>query len=306
MQFFEIQAGASGAAAKIRLQLAAADTGQALSGLTEATVGLVAEFMREDAVVATAIDLAASGVTLIGVGSPEAGLYDFTGPAAMTVNSAGVSFVDVVLRGANILVDPVRVMLRGYDPKVAPPDNASIAAAVDSVLADNFAAIATGTPPSASAVSAQVLADLAGTPGVTARTAIGAAVDAAVADNFAAIPAAVDAVLADNFAAIATGTPPSASAVSAQVLADLAGAPGATARTAIGVAVDAAVADNFTSLPAAIRDALLRLRTGVQSIPTGGSSQGLAIVDPVGGVMLGTVNVIRDPNGRIVGFSEPL
>jgi hypothetical protein len=143
--------------------------------------------------------------------------------------------------------------------------------------ADNiFAAALTGP-----AVSAEIMADLADADGAAARAAIAAAVDAIVANDFGAVLAAI--------AGIATGTPPSAATVSAQVMSDLADGDGAAARAALSVA---------------IRDAFLRLRAGVQSVPSGGSAQPLALVDAGTNAALGTTTVVRDATGKILGHTE--
>jgi hypothetical protein len=99
----------------------------------------------------------------------------------------------------------------------------------------------------------------------------------------------------------------SGATVSTQVMTDLAGAPGASARTAIGVSVDAALADNFAALPnaaafiTALRAENIGSSWGVTSTPVGGSS--LTYTERRAGVTVGTRTAFFDNTGKMAGLT---
>jgi len=204
------------------------------------------------------------------------GIYDWYCP--ITVNAAGQT--DVAVRAstlpAGVAIDSFIVTLTPDDLTEPATTSAAIATAVDNILADNFAAIAVGTPPSAATISTQVMTDLAGGGGTSARASIAAAVGAPSAATIATAVAApsastiavtVETQLLDNFAAL---TPPTASAISTQVLADLAAGPGVAARGAIADSFLARAIQGAADGGRTVRDAFRFLRNRVsRNVGTG-------------------------------------
>lgn len=188
--------------------------------------------------------------------------------------------------------------------------------------------------PSEASVSTQVMTDLAGAGGSSARTAIASSVDSAVADNFSslataiaavpgatetaladnisAVPAAVESALLDNLSALATAIAAVPGATETALADNISAVPGAvesalldnfaalaTAIAAVPGATETALADNISAVPAAaaaaVRDELLSVRWGVQTQPVGGSTQILTITDQPSGTVLGVVRRYFDP-----------
>ena len=244
-----------------------------------------------------------------------AGVYDLYLPiAAAAAGAKSLTILATGLPAATVMLNVV-IPFGADDVSAAAPTDASIAAATAPAVRTNLAvelaridvAVSSvsggggGGGPSAATISTQVMTDLAGGGGTSARASIAAAVGApsaatiatAVAapsastiavtvetqllDNFAAlvtppsasaIATAVDAQLLDNFAAIVT--PPTASAISTQVLADLAAGPGVAARGAIADSFLARAIQGAADGGRTVRDAFRFLRNRVsRNVGTG-------------------------------------
>lgn len=272
----------------VNIKFIVPSTGLSANGLTHTTPGLTITYSRPGAANVN-ITLAAQTIT----GAYAAGGFCLRGD--------GVYRLD--LPTAAVLTGTISLSLFA----TALPADIAMVSTIIELGPDDMAQ----PSPTAPGISTQVMGDLAGAPGASARTAIGASVDSAVADNFAAIPGAVRTNLATELGridvAVSTGVGPTAATVSSQVMTDLAGAGGAAARTAIGVAVDGALADNFNAIPD-IADIITALRAentssawGVSSTPGGGSS--IIYTDRRGGVTLGTRTAFFDSTGKMVGLS---
>lgn len=156
-----------------------ATSGEGVLGIDPADAGFSARYRRAGetsdttmTLTAVAVDAAIAANQWRDYGD---GAYTIVGPAALY--ASGVRFAKVTLDcGTPPALADVVFLFLGPDPL--------------------------GPVATESGIATATVAELAGTGGAAARTAIATAVDGAVADNFAAIAASVDSALTDNFAAL--------------------------------------------------------------------------------------------------------
>ncbi len=219
-----------------------------------------------------------------------AGVYDLYLPiAAAAAGAKSLTILATGLPAATVMLNVV-IPFGADDVSAAAPTDASIAAATAPAVRTNLAvelaridvAVSSvsggggGGGRRAATISTQVMTDLAGGGGTSARASIAAAVGAPSAATIATAVAApsastiavtVETQLLDNFAAL---TPPTASAISTQVLADLAAGPGVAARGAIADSFLARAIQGAADGGRTVRDAFRFLRNRVsRNVGTG-------------------------------------